>query len=66
MDLVVNHCSDQHVWFQKALKEPFGKYGKYFYIKEGKNGNPPCNWRSYFGGSVWEKLPGYDLSLIHI
>ena len=52
MDLVVNHCSDQHVWFQKALKEPFGKYGKYFYIKEGKNGNPPCNWRSYFGGSV--------------
>lgn len=60
MDLVVNHCSDQHAWFQKALKEPFGKYGKYFYIKEGKNGNPPCNWRSYFGGSVWEKLPGYD------
>ncbi len=60
MDLVVNHCSDQHEWFQKALKDPFGKYGKYFYIKEGKNGNPPCNWRSYFGGSVWEKLPGYD------
>lgn len=60
MDLVVNHCSDKHEWFQKALKDPFGKYGKYFYIKEGKNGNPPCNWRSYFGGSVWEKLPGYD------
>lgn len=60
MDLVVNHCSDKHEWFQKALKDPFGEYGKYFYIKEGKNGNPPCNWRSYFGGSVWEKLPGYD------
>lgn len=60
MDLVVNHCSDQHEWFQKALKDPYGKYGKYFYIMEGKNGNPPCNWRSYFGGSVWEKLPGYD------
>ena len=60
MDLVVNHCSDQHAWFQAALKDPFGKYGKYFYIKEGKNGKPPCNWRSYFGGSVWEKLPGYD------
>lgn len=60
MDLVVNHCSDQHEWFQKALKDPFGKYGRYFYIKEGRNGNPPCNWRSYFGGSVWEKLPGYD------
>ncbi len=60
MDLVVNHCSDQHEWFQKALKDPYGKYGKYFYIMEGKNGNPPCNWRSYFGGSVWEKLPGYN------
>lgn len=60
MDLVVNHCSDQHEWFKKALKEPFGPYGKYFYIRKGKDGNPPCNWRSYFGGSVWEKLPGYD------
>ena len=60
MDLVVNHCSDQHEWFQKAMKDPYGKYGKYFYIKEGKNGNPPCNWRSYFGGSVWEPVPGYD------
>lgn len=60
MDLVVNHCSDKHEWFQKALKDPFGKYGKYFYIMEGKDGMPPCNWRSYFGGSVWEKLPGYD------
>lgn len=60
MDLVVNHCSDQHEWFRKAVRDPFGKYGKYFYIREGKNGNPPCNWRSYFGGSVWEKLPGFD------
>ena len=60
MDLVVNHCSDQHLWFQEALKDPFGPYGDYFYIREGKNGKPPCNWRSYFGGSVWERLPGYE------
>ncbi len=60
MDLVVNHCSDKHEWFQKAMENPFGKYGKYFYIREGKDGNPPCNWRSYFGGSAWEKVPGYD------
>ena len=60
MDLVVNHCSDQHEWFQKALQDPYGEYGKYFYIREGKDGQPPCNWRSYFGGSVWEKLPGYE------
>lgn len=61
MDLVVNHCSDQHEWFQKALADPDGEYGKYFYIREGKdNGEPPCNWRSYFGGSVWEKIPNTD------
>lgn len=61
MDLVVNHCSDQHEWFQKALADPDGEYGQYFYIREGKeNGEPPCNWRSYFGGSVWEKIPGTE------
>ena len=60
MDLVVNHCSSQHEWFQKAMADPDGEYGTYFYIKEGKNGQPPTNWRSYFGGSVWEKVPGYE------
>lgn len=60
MDLVVNHCSDKHEWFQKALKNPYGKYGKYFYFREGKEGKEPCNWRSYFGGNVWEPVPGYE------
>ena len=58
MDLVVNHCSNEHEWFQKALADPDGEYGQYFYIREGKNGQPPCNWRSYFGGSAWEPIPG--------
>ena len=31
MDLVVNHCSDEHEWFRKAAEDPDGKYGKYFY-----------------------------------
>lgn len=61
MDLVVNHCSDQHEWFKKAMADPDGPYGEYFYIREGKeNGEPPCNWRSYFGGSAWEKVPGTE------
>ena len=60
MDLVVNHCSSEHSWFQKAMKNPDGPYGSYFYIKDGKDGKVPTNWRSYFGGSVWEKVPGYD------
>ena len=66
MDLVINHCSDQHEWFQKALKDPDGEYGKYFYIREGKDGNPPCNWRSYFGGSAWEPIPGTDKYYLHL
>ncbi len=60
MDLVVNHCSDEHEWFKKACEDPDGKYGKYFYIETVKDGKLPCNWRSYFGGPVWEKLPGHE------
>jgi len=66
MDLVVNHCSDEHEWFQKALKDPDGEYGKYFYIEEGKNGLPPTNWRSYFGGSAWDKIPGTNKYYLHV
>ncbi|SHO51298.1 glycoside hydrolase family 13 protein [Anaerocolumna xylanovorans] len=65
MDLVVNHCSDEHIWFKEALKDPDGRYGKYFYIEEGKDGKPPCNWRSYFGGSAWEIIPGTDKYYFH-
>lgn len=60
MDLVVNHCSDEHEWFKKACEDPDGIYGRYFYIETVKDGHLPCNWRSYFGGPVWDKLPGHD------
>ena len=61
MDLVVNHCSDEHAWFRKACADPDGKYGKFFYIETVKPGEKlPCNWRSYFGGPVWDKLPGHE------
>ena len=59
MDLVINHCSDQHEWFQKALADPDGEYAGYFYFRKGKNGNPPSNLRSYFGGNCWETNTGY-------
>ncbi len=65
MDLVVNHCSDEHEWFKKACADPDGEYGKYFYIAEKKDGKLPCNWRSYFGGSVWEPIPGTNKYYFH-
>jgi len=66
MDLVVNHCSDKHEWFKKALDDPEGEYADYFYIREGKGDNPPCNWRSYFGGSAWEKIPNTNKYYLHL
>lgn len=56
MDFVLNHTSDQHPWFQDAIKNPNSLYRDY-YIFAGKNNQRPNNWGSFFGGSVWEKDP---------
>lgn len=66
MDLVVNHCSDEHEWFKKAREDPDGKYGNFFYLRDKKEGELPTNWRSYFGGPVWEDLPGTDKQYLHV
>jgi len=66
MDLVINHCSDQHKWFQKAKADPECDYARYFYIKEGVSGGPPNNWRSIFGGSAWEPIEGSTYYYLHL
>ena len=66
MDLVVNHCSDGHECFKKACKDPDGKYGRFFYLRDKEDGKLPTNWRSYFGGSVWEDLPGTNKQYLHV
>ncbi|MDO4478297.1 MAG: alpha-glucosidase [Lachnospiraceae bacterium] len=66
MDLVINHCSDKHEWFQKALADPDGEYADYFYFRKGKDGKAPNNLRSYFGGSIWEPVPGTDKYYLHM
>lgn len=63
LDLVVNHTSDEHEWFQKALADPESEYHDYYIFKEGTQ--PPNNWRSVFGGSVWEKVFGRDEYYFH-
>lgn len=65
MDLVVNHCSDKHEWFQKALENPDGEYADYFYFVKGKDGKAPSNYRASFGGSAWEPVEGTDKYYLH-
>ncbi len=64
LDLVINHTSDEHEWFQKALADKNSKYRDYYIFKEGSE--RPNNWRSIFGGSVWEKVPGEDCYYLHV
>lgn len=56
LDMVFNHTSTQHEWFQKALAGE-EKYQKYYIFKEGVPEHPPTNWQSKFGGPAWEYVP---------
>ena len=66
LDLVVNHTSDEHEWFKAALNDPESPYRDYYIFKEGVDGAPPNNWRSIFGGSVWEKVADEDMYYLHV
>ena len=57
MDLVLNHCSDEHEWFKRALADENSEEASYFWFRRTDDGNPPNNWRSMFGGSAWERVP---------
>lgn len=52
-DLVLNHCSDQHIWFQEALKGKDNPYYDYFIWRDGTPDCPPNEMRSVFGGPAW-------------
>lgn len=54
MDLVVNHSSDEHPWFVESRKSTDNRYRDFYFWKKGKNGGPPNNWPSFFGGSAWQ------------
>ena len=63
LDLVINHTSDEHEWFKKALADKNSPYHDYYIFKEGRQ--RPNNWRSVFGGSVWEKVSGQEEYYFH-
>lgn len=54
MDMVVNHTSDEHAWFQEARKSKDNAYRDYYIWRKGKDSMPPNNWISMFGGTAWE------------
>ena len=55
LDLVANHCSDEHKWFEEARKSKDNPYRDYFHWRDpAPDGGPPNNWKSFFGGSAWE------------
>jgi oligo-1,6-glucosidase len=53
MDLVVNHTSDEHHWFQEAVNDTDSKYRDYYLFQKSRDKNPPNNWTSFFGGTAW-------------
>lgn len=54
MDIVVNHTSTEHAWFQSALGDKHSPYRDYYIWKDPVDGQAPNNWQSKFGGSAWE------------
>ena len=54
MDLVVNHTSDEHPWFQESRKSKDNPYRDYYIWRPAKNGGEPNNWVSHFSGSAWQ------------
>jgi alpha-glucosidase len=57
IDLVVNHTSDEHAWFQQALADPESPYRDYYIFKPEVNGAPPNNWRSILAVARGKKSP---------
>lgn len=66
LDMVFNHTSSRHEWFQKALTGD-EKYKDFYIFRDGKEkGIPPTNWESKFGGSAWEYVPEMDQYYLHL
>ncbi len=67
MDLVINHTSDEHKWFQEALHDPDSKYRNYYHFRPGNGGKtPPNNWTSFFSGSAWNYYEEQDVWALHL
>ncbi|MGG5315272.1 glycoside hydrolase family 13 protein [Enterococcus sp. AZ072] len=66
MDLVVNHTSDEHPWFQEALKGPDNPYYDFYVWRKGVDGGPPNDLQSNFTSSAWTYVPHLDEYYLHL
>ncbi len=67
MDLVINHTSDEHEWFQKALADPNSEYRDYYYFKKDNGSKKePNNWVSFFSGPAWNYYEESDSWALHL
>lgn len=66
MDVVVNHTSDEHKWFEESKKSIDNPYRDYYIWKKGVDGGPPNNWQSFFGGSAWKYDATTDEYFLHL
>lgn len=65
MDLVLNHTSDEHIWFQEAKKSKDNPYHDYYVWRDGKEGELPNDMRAVFGGPAWEWVPQLEQYYFH-
>ncbi|MCG7410023.1 alpha-glucosidase [Paenibacillus sp. ACRRX] len=66
MDLVVNHTSDEHAWFEASRQSKDSPFREYYYWREGKDGQEPNNWTSVFSGSAWEYDEKTEAYFLHL
>lgn len=67
MDIVINHTSTEHEWFKEAISSKDNPYRDYYFFrKSAKEGVPPTNWESKFGGNAWKYDEATDEYYLHL
>lgn len=65
LDMVFNHTSTEHPWFQRAMLGDT-EYKDRYIFRKGRNGNPPTNWESKFKGNAWKYVEKFDEYYLHL
>ncbi|MCL2007185.1 MAG: alpha-glucosidase [Treponema sp.] len=66
LDLVVNHTSDKHPWFEESRQSLHNNKRNFYFWREGRDNAPPNNWMSLFGGGAWKQDPKTGQYYLHL